>query len=60
MNTNMINQELSLDELDNINGGAKCPGCGKNKMFGTLWFHKLFCIDYRAKKASEAIGKMLR
>lgn len=58
MNNNMINQELSLEELDNINGGAKCPGCGKKKSFLTMWLHKLLCSDYQAQKIGKSISHM--
>lgn len=59
MNNNMINQELSLEELDNISGGAKCPGCGKKTSFLFMWLHKAFCVAYQSKKMGKAISNML-
>ena len=42
--------KVNAMDMRNIEGGAKCPGCKKNCMFGTLWFHKIFCYKYRASK----------
>ena len=43
-------KKLNTMEMRNVEGGAKCPGCGKNCAWGTLWWHKLFCWKYRASK----------
>lgn len=51
-------KKMNTMEMRNIEGGAKCPGCGKSKIFGTLWAHKLFCKDYKAMKATKALNKM--
>ena len=43
-------KKVTAMEMRNVEGGAKCPGCGKKCAWGTSWFHKLFCWKYQASK----------
>lgn len=51
-------KKLNTMEMRNVEGGAKCEGCGKKKSFLTMWIHKMFCTAYQSYKARKALNRM--
>lgn len=49
-------KKLNAMEMRNVEGGAKCAGCGKNVW--PYWVHKLFCLKYRQWKAEQELKQL--